>query len=337
MEVRFDGVSFEANGRSIVASVSLTLASGRTTVLVGPSGAGKSTLVKIAAGLVAPTAGRLLFSGEDVTAHPPEDRPIGIAFQEPRLFPFLSVLENVAFPLAARGVAKAEREGKARGALELASAGHLAERGVEKLSGGEAQRVALARAVVHSPPVLLLDEPLASLDAQLRRTLRDDLARLVERVGATTLLVTHDQEDAFALADDLAIARNGRLVEAGAPEELYRRPRDPFTATFLGEGRLVRGTRIGDELDLGFARVPASGDATHALVRPEDLRLASDDDADAFAFVVRSARFAAGRWRLELVSGSIELVADSLAKISVGSAVRLLFARPPHVLRAEVA
>src|SRR5262249_4154267 len=153
---------------------------------------------------------------------PAESRPIGVAFQEPRLFPFLSVLENVAFPLAARGVGRAEREARAREALELASASGLAGRGVANLSGGEAQRVALARAVVHRPPVGLLDERLASLDARLRRVLREDLALLLDRVGATALLVTHDQDDAFALGDELAILREGRLVETGSPESLYR-------------------------------------------------------------------------------------------------------------------
>jgi putative spermidine/putrescine transport system ATP-binding protein len=332
IEVAADQVSFVASGRSILDAVSLDVRPGAVTVLLGPSGAGKSTLLKVIAGLLAPSRGRVRFGADDVTAVPTERRPIGVAFQEPRLFPFLTVLENVAFPLEARGVARPERERAAREALELARVGDLAGRGTRNLSGGEAQRVALARAICHRPPVLLLDEPLAALDAQLRRALRSDLAALVRHLGATTLVVTHDQEDAFALAGELALLRQGRVVEQGRAEELYRRPRSAFTATFLGEGVLLPGKRSAGELDLGFVRVPAPATATHVLLRPQDLRLAREGEAGAFTLPVRDRSFVAGRRRITVVHGEASIPVDLDPDATVGAAVALALAGPVHAL-----
>ena len=224
-----------------LAAVSLELADGGITVVVGPSGSGKSTLVALVAGLLAPAAGRILFAGRDMAGVPPERRDVGVVFQHYALFPHLSVEDNVAFGLTTRHRRLPRREVAPR-VQELAAllglTPLLARRPAE-LSGGERQRVALARALAPRPALLLLDEPLSALDASLRRQLRAEVAGLLRGLGTTVLYVTHDQEEAMMLADHLVVLQGGRVVQAGPPLELYRRPANPFVAGFLGEANLL--------------------------------------------------------------------------------------------------
>jgi ABC-type Fe3+/spermidine/putrescine transport system ATPase subunit len=224
-----------------LAAVSLALADGGITVVVGPSGSGKSTLVALVAGLLAPAAGRILFAGRDMAGVPPERRDVGVVFQSYALFPHLSVEDNVAFGLTTRHRRLPRREvgPRVRELAALLGLTPLLGRRPAELSGGERQRAALARALAPRPALLLLDEPLSALDASLRRQLRAEVAALLRGLGTTVLYVTHDQEEAMMLADHLVVLQGGRVVQAGPPLELYRRPANRFVAGFLGEANLL--------------------------------------------------------------------------------------------------
>jgi ABC-type Fe3+/spermidine/putrescine transport system ATPase subunit len=251
-------VSFAYGGTEVLAGVSLELPAGAITVVIGPSGSGKSTLIALVAGLLAPAAGSILFDGQDVSGLAPERRDVGVVFQSYALFPHLTAGRNVAFGLTTgrRRLPPREATRRVSELAELLGLAHLLARRPAELSGGEQQRVALARALAPRPALLLLDEPLAALDASLRRQVRADLASLLGRLGTTVLYVTHDQEEAMLLADHLVVLDRGRVVEAGAPLDLYRRPAHPFTASFLGEANL-----------LALAMPPGGW----LLIRPEDL------------------------------------------------------------------
>jgi ABC-type sugar transport system ATPase subunit len=296
MRVDLQEVAFAYGRQEAVAAVSLALADGGITVVVGPSGSGKSTLIALVAGLLAPAAGRILFAGRDMAGVPPERRDVGVVFQSYALFPHLSVEDNVAFGLTTRQRRLPRREAAAR-VRELAAllglTPLLARRPAE-LSGGERQRVALARALAPRPSLLLLDEPLSALDASLRRQLRAEIAALLRGLGTTVLYVTHDQEEAMMLADRLVVLRAGRVVQAGPPLELYRRPANPFVAGFLGEANLlpiVAGSR-GESGPL--PPLPGPGGSTWPPADPEVAPAAATTATTAAATVAAATATAAG-------------------------------------------
>jgi ABC-type Fe3+/spermidine/putrescine transport system ATPase subunit len=259
--------------------VSLRVEPGRFFAIVGPSGCGKSTLLRIVGGHEAQDAGEVFLRGVDHSRTPPERRPVHTVFQGHALFPHLSVRDNVAFPLRMAGVPRAERRRRAEEALSLVRLPGRGDRAVSALSGGERQRVALARSILPRPAVLLLDEPLASLDLPLRRAMQDELRALRRETGITFVHVTHDQEEAFRLADAVAVLRAGRVVQEGDPREVYRRPASPFVASFLGVANLLPGTAdgAGGFRTRGGLRVRAGsaprGDAVAAF-REERVRVA---------------------------------------------------------------
>jgi iron(III) transport system ATP-binding protein len=222
-----------------VDDVSIDVAPGELVALVGASGSGKTTTLRIAAGYEHPDSGAVLVDGNDITRLPPQKRAFGMVFQHYALFPHMSVEQNVAFGLEARGVSKKERLEKARKALEGVGLGGAGGRPVQSLSGGEQQRVAVARALVIEPRALLLDEPLSNLDPILRQSMRDDLSALLRRAAVPALLVTHDQEDAFAIADRIAVLHKGRILQTGTPAQLYNNPASLEVARFIGRGALV--------------------------------------------------------------------------------------------------
>ncbi|TMQ92538.1 ABC transporter ATP-binding protein [Actinomadura soli] len=228
--------------------VDLAAEPGEYLVLLGPSGCGKTTLLRTIAGLEQPTEGEVLIGGNVVNGLPPRVRQIAMVFQSYALYPHKTVLDNIVFPLRAEGMAKDERDRKAKWAAELLDIQPLLRRKPRQLSGGERQRVALARALVRDPAVFLLDEPLSNLDAKMRATARDELKRFQERVGTTTIYVTHDQAEAMGLGDRIAVLEHGRVRQVGTPQEVYDDPADTFVATFIGsppmnlvrrDGRLV--------------------------------------------------------------------------------------------------
>ena len=233
--------------------VDLEVAPGELFFLLGASGCGKTTLLRCIAGLEQPTAGGIFFGETEVTALPPHKREAAMVFQSYALFPHLSVGRNVAFGLEERRVPKDRVRERVREALELVHLGDMADRGVDQLSGGQQQRVALARALVVRPRCLLLDEPLSNLDAKLRIEMRREIRRIVKEGGLTAVYVTHDQEEALAMADRMAVMRGGRIEQLGTPRQVYRSPRNPFVAGFIGETNLIPGEIL--EVRDGFVKV----------------------------------------------------------------------------------
>jgi putative spermidine/putrescine transport system ATP-binding protein len=251
-----------------------------------------------------------------------------MVFQSYALFPHLTVLENVAFGLRTRGMGKVERRERAREVLETVRMGGFAGRPVDGLSGGEQQRVALARALAFRPRILLLDEPLSALDAKLREDLRGELFNLLRALALTTVYVTHDQAEALALGDELVVMREGRIEQAGRPAEVYHRPASPFVAGFLGAANLVAAdvTAGGDDLVLPFATIEApagSGPgACWAMLRPEDMEVVSEADAD-FTASLASSQFLGAIQRLRLFAGRQELLLDAPNDLAIGNEAKV--------------
>jgi spermidine/putrescine transport system ATP-binding protein len=267
-----------------VDAIDLHVAGGEFFSLLGPSGCGKTTTLRMVAGFDEPTSGQILLDGDDVAGRPPYKRNVNTVFQSYALFPHLRVYDNVAFGLRRSGVAKAEVRRRVAAALEQVELTGLERRKPAQLSGGQQQRVALARALVMRPAVVLLDEPLGALDAQIRRTLQVELKALQEEVGLTFIYVTHDQEEALTMSDRLAVMHDGRIEQLGAPKDVYERPDTTFVASFLGISNLLSGTagrrdgercvvQVGDfELEAATGDTAARGD-TKLIIRPERIRL----------------------------------------------------------------
>ena len=249
------------NGAAAVKSLSLGIAEGEFLSLLGASGSGKTTTLRMIAGLEHPTGGQILCNGQDITRVPAANRNMRMVFQDFALFPNLTVWDNVAFGLVERTADRAAIRARVGAALELVRLAAYAHRRPSMLSGGQQQRVALARTIVIEPQVLLLDEPLSALDAKVRLQLRDEIRRIQLEVGTTTLFVTHDQEEALALADRVGVLRDGRLEQLATPEEVYRRPATAFVATFVGMSNRLPAQRHGNEVEVLGTRLPLVGGA----------------------------------------------------------------------------
>ena len=266
-----------------VDALDLAVHEGELLSLLGPSGCGKTTTLNLIAGFVAPSAGRVIVDGQDVTARPPHERGLGVVFQSYALFPHMSVFENVAFGLRERRVAKSEIGRRVGEALALVRLQGQGERRPRQLSGGMQQRAALARALVYAPRVLLLDEPLAALDRKLREEMRAELREILREVGITTVFVTHDQEEALSLSDRIAVMNQGRIEQLGPPRAVYERPATRFVADFIGGSSRLRGRASApDRVDLGagvsvevrLARPLQVGEDVTLGIRPERVAVA---------------------------------------------------------------
>ncbi|HWE61149.1 MAG TPA: ABC transporter ATP-binding protein [Chloroflexota bacterium] len=294
-------------GRVIaVHQATFTVEHGGFTALLGPSGCGKTTLLRIIAGFTQPDQGEVRVAGKEMTGVPPERRRMGVVFQSYALFPHLSVEDNIAYGLRVRHQPQATVRDRVAGALALVRLSGLERRKPAQLSGGQQQRVALARALVIEPDVLLLDEPLSALDRAIRVELQDELRRIQREVGITTLFVTHDQDEAFNLADQVIVMREGAIQQQGTPRELYVRPANPFVSTFLGAANIVAGVleegadgtrrlRHGDLIIPVMSRSAAPiGQAVQAVIRPEWLSLHAHPQGERplWPGKVRSVRFA---------------------------------------------
>ena len=330
--VEFRGVSVHFGRTTALDSLDLSVARGETLALLGPSGSGKSTALKALAGFVRPAAGRVFLNGEDVTDRPPHRRGLGVVVQSYALFPHMRVDANVAFGLKARRSPRADVAARVAEVLDLVGMGGYARRFPRELSGGQQQRVALARALAIRPDVLLLDEPLSALDAALREDMIAELLRLRAELPDTTLVyVTHDQGEALALADRIAVMRDSRLVETGPCEQLYRRPASEFTASFLGAANLIPvdlvsdGTpakvRLGERV-LTAEPTGALGPGPVALgVRPHRVGV-GEPGADTLPALVRAVQWRGTGYRLDLeLAGGATIRAEVPEAFSVGTAV----------------
>jgi ABC-type Fe3+/spermidine/putrescine transport system ATPase subunit len=270
-----------------VDAVDLDVRGGEFLGLLGPSGCGKTTLLRLIAGFLLPDEGRIVCDGRDITQLPPYARQLGVVFQNYALFPHMTAAENVGYGLKVRGIGRTEAMRRIRVALDRVGLGQAEDKFPAQLSGGMQQRVALARALVIEPAILLLDEPLSALDKNLREEMQVELRLLQQRVGITTVFVTHDQEEAMTLSDRIAVMQAGRIRQLGAPDEVYRRPTSAFVATFLGTTNMLEGVAasVGDgalAVDIAGARIavradgaPPPGTRVRVAVRPEAVTLAA--------------------------------------------------------------
>ncbi|MEU4210632.1 ABC transporter ATP-binding protein [Streptomyces sp. NPDC026206] len=280
--LRLEDVGVRFGGRAALDAVSLAVAEHETVCVLGPSGSGKSTLLRVVAGLQRADAGRVLLAGRDQSGVPTHRRGVGLMFQDHQLFPQRDVAGNVAFGLRMRGTGRAESARRVGELLDLVGLPGAQKRSVGLLSGGEQQRVALARALAPEPRLLMLDEPLGQLDRSLRERLVVELRELFGRLGTTVLAVTHDQGEAFALADRVVVMRDGRIAQAGTPLEVWQRPASEFVARFLGFDNVVGGTVRGDRADTVWGVLPVPRGTPEGvcrlLVRPAGVRLTAAGD-----------------------------------------------------------
>ncbi|MGI4802447.1 MAG: ABC transporter ATP-binding protein [Janthinobacterium lividum] len=273
--LRIDGVSKRFRGTTVLDGIALDVAQGEFLSLLGPSGCGKTTLLRILAGLLPPDAGRVVLGRADVTRVAPHRRNVGVVFQNYALFPHLTVSENVAFGLRARGRPADGIPARVSELLSMVQLGHLAGRPTAQLSGGQQQRVAIARALATGPDLLLLDEPLSALDRKLRETMQVELRRLLRQLDVTAIFVTHDQEEALALSDRIAVMHAGRIEQLATPQVIYDRPATPFVMDFVGQATVLHGTMVGGTtLRTAYGEVEVEGTlppgkAAMLAIRPE--------------------------------------------------------------------
>jgi putative spermidine/putrescine transport system ATP-binding protein len=331
--IEFRGVSRIYGELRAVDDVSFAVEPGEFFAMLGPSGSGKTTCLRLVAGFDTPTGGQVLLDGADVSSMPPYERNVNTVFQDYALFPHMTVLENVAYGPRVRGVAKPERERRAREMLELVQLGAQGERRPAQLSGGQRQRVALARALINRPKVLLLDEPLGALDLKLREEMQIELKSLQKKLGITFVYVTHDQGEALSMADRVAVFNKGRIEQLAAPRELYLRPATPFVARFVGSAN-VADTSLAQKL--GCA-TPFAIRAENIDVQSEAAAVPPDSVAAPGAVVAVLFHGAACRWQVMLDAGEIwsALISEEetrrLNELAVGARVKLSWPRDAAV------
>lgn len=341
-----DGITRRFGDHVAVDDISFEVPAGELLALIGASGSGKTTTLRIAAGYESPDSGRVLLDGRDITSLPPQNRGFGMVFQHYALFPHMSVGENVAFGLQARKVGRDERRKRAQGVLGSVGLENALDRTIQSLSGGEQQRVALARALVIEPKVLLMDEPLSNLDPTLRQSTRDELRSMLHRVGVPALFVTHDQEDAFAIADRIALIRKGKLLQIGTAEDLHDRPASLGVAKFIGRATILPAEDLGDRVAVTIGGVRRELSATrpdgrieepHVVLRPNALEIAPDN-SDGWRGEVVNRRFTGGSavYRVRMSDG-IELEVESAnMKLREGDHTGVIVQREPvPVVSAE--
>jgi len=344
VQVRMTGLRRQYGQVIALDGIDLTVHPGELVALLGPSGCGKTTTLRLLAGLEDADSGQITVGGKDITRLPASRRDMGMVFQAYSLFPHMTVRQNVAFGLRLRRIAKDRRDQRAIEMLELVDLSRQADRYPHQISGGQQQRVALARALAIEPQVLLLDEPLSALDAKVRAQLRDQIRRIQLEVGITTLFVTHDQEEALAIADRVGVMQSGRLEQLAPPTEVYSRPATSFVAEFVGLTNRLAGTVSGSVVTVRGRDLPLVDHSTPqgpaiALVRPEAVTLASDSSGETgpLTGTVIATTFLGATSRVTVDLGDTTIMAQlstsDAAKLPAGSRVALTI-RPDPVLVA---
>lgn len=340
--VELQNISKEFDGQTVLDNVSLQIKKNEFVTLLGPSGCGKTTTLRIIGGFEYPTEGRLLFDGEDITSVPPYKRKVNTIFQKYALFPHLNVFDNIAFGLKLNKVSKKEIESRVGKMLELVNLSSYGKRGVEALSGGQQQRVAIARALINKPKVLLLDEPLGALDLKLRKSMQLELKTMQQEVGITFLYVTHDQEEALTMSDNIVVMHEGKIQQIGAPREIYDEPKNAFVANFIGDSNIYRGIMLKDELvnfanhefvcvDKGFTK----NELVDVVVRPEDIKIV-DKDKGQIQGVVTSVVFKGVHYEMIIKTPTDSFTVQSTKMREMGTVVGLqIIPFNIHIMKAS--
>ena len=347
--LRIQGLTKKFGAFTALGDISLEIAEGEFVCFLGPSGCGKTTLLRAIAGLDIQTAGRIEQGGRDISALPPSRRDFGIVFQSYALFPNLTAAQNVAYGLSHARARRVEVAGRVRELLEMVGLGEHGRKYPAQLSGGQQQRVALARALATSPGLLLLDEPLSALDAKVRVHLRHEIKQLQRRLGVTTIMVTHDQEEALTMADRIVVMRSGAIEQVGTPLEIYREPASPFVADFIGVMNFVAATVVGrgrvrlGELELACdADGLAPGTEVTLAIRPEDIVVqeASAGWPNAVPMRVEALAFLGSFFRADLVAAApagtllrADLPVDLVRRLDIAEKRALVCVLPPERLR----
>lgn len=303
---------------TVIDNLDLTIKRGTMVTLLGPSGCGKTTVLRLVAGLESPTSGQIFIDGEDVTKSSIQNRDICIVFQSYALFPHMSIGDNVGYGLRMQGVNAEERKQRVKEALELVDLAGFEERFVDQISGGQQQRVALARALVLKPKVLLFDEPLSNLDANLRRSMREKIRELQQRLGITSLYVTHDQTEAFAVSDEVIVMNKGKIMQKAPAKELYLRPNSLFLANFMGESSIFEGSVSHNSVTVNNYQFTLSSAPNFGIpdgeclvgIRPEAISLQNQGD-EAQACGIKSAVYMGNHWEIVASWGGKDLLINS--------------------------
>ena len=325
--INFVDITKSYGDHVVLDQLNLYIKENEFITLLGPSGCGKTTTLRILGGFETPDSGKVLFDGKDITALPPNERNLNTVFQKYALFPHMSIAENIAFGLKIKKKSKAYIQDKIKYALKLVNLDGFENRSIDSLSGGQQQRIAIARAIVNEPKVLLLDEPLGALDLKLRQDMQYELIRLKNELGITFVSVTHDQEEALTMSDDIVVMNQGYIQQIGSPEMIYNEPVNAFVADFIGDSNIVGGTMIQDKVvEILGVKIPCVDEGfgqnkpVDVVIRPEDIEIVAPEDGFMEGDITSSI-FKGVHYELEIMANGYEWLVHTTKLYEVGSHV----------------
>ncbi len=339
--IKFENVYKSFGEEDILENFSIEIAKHEFVTILGPSGCGKTTTLRLIGGFETPDSGRILFDGEDITNLPPYKRRLNTVFQKYALFPHMNVYDNVAFGLSIKKIDKNIIKNKVSEILKLVGLSGYEKRNISSLSGGQQQRIAIARALVNEPEVLLLDEPLGALDLKLRKEMQLELKKIQTKLGITFIYVTHDQEEALTMSDEIIVMNNGKIQQKGSPVDIYNEPKNAFVARFIGESNIIDGIMKKDLLvnfagvdfvclDSGFEK----DELVDVVIRPEDVKF--DKENGKIKGVVQSVVFKGVHYEMHITSDDFDWIVHSTTMEPVGTTVYLdLYPNDIHIMRKE--